>query len=89
MHTLHFLPSSSRLPDFGRQIWESRTPLVSSLTCPSTQLFPGPPRGGPQSGFASWEVGSGDRGQKVPVGAGEGRGPQAECRLVCLGPQAG
>ncbi|XP_046954073.1 histo-blood group ABO system transferase 2-like [Lynx rufus] len=75
--------------DFARQIWESRTPLVSSLTCPSTQLFPGRPRGGPRAGVFSWEVGSGDRGQTVPVGAGEGRGPQAECRLVCQGPRAG
>ncbi|XP_058549323.1 forkhead box protein L2-like [Neofelis nebulosa] len=39
--------------DLGRQIWESRTPLVSSLTCPSTQIFPGRPRGGPRAGFVS------------------------------------
>ena len=83
MHTLHFLPSSSRLPDFGRQIWESRTPLVSSLTCPSTQLFPGRPRGGPRAGFVSWEVGV--RGQRADGAGGGRRGPWPTGQvLACL-----
>ena len=63
------------------------------LCLPSPVLPPSSSQAGPEavlgldSSPGSW--GSGDRGQTVPVGAGEGRGPQAKCWLVCQGPRAG